>query len=308
MPSPVFNLPATHRKRLREVWRSAGWPYQDLIEVELLAAGLLERRQDAAGRDTLRVTDAGLQVLAQTLQRHREARDPHEHLVARVALEMQRAGRVVWRGLALRAALPVAEASAVGAEEVSEGAAAVSESAADVAAGTGLSQARSDAAGTADRAPRRSPAPPGLVPQEDAPPEPTPPATRWAIAVPDVFSIRHTTREDLVEPIVHEIKVRRADFLSDLRSTDKRAAYLALSSQCWYVLKAGIAEPEEVPAECGVMVAHVSARQGSSALGPVLEVLRPAPRRRHRIAFATWVALARASPEPGAEEGPQALF
>jgi hypothetical protein len=126
--------------------------------------------------------------------------------------------------------------------------------------------------------------------------------------VPDVFSIRHTTREDLVEPIVHEIKVRRADFLSDLRSTDKRAAYLALSSQCWYVLKAGIAEPEEVPAECGVMVARLSARQGSSALGPVLEVLRPAPRRRHRIAFATWVALARASPEPGAEEGPQALF
>jgi len=308
MPSPVFNLPATHRRRLREVWRSAGWPYQDLIEVELLAAGLLERRQDAAGRDTLRVTDAGLQVLAQTLQRHREARDPHEHLVARVALEMQRAGRVVWRGLALRAALPVAEASAVGAAAIFDGAEELGERAADVAAGTGLSQARPDAAGTADRAPRRSPAPPGLVPQEDAPPEPSPPATRWAIAVPDVFSIRHTTREDLVEPIVHEIKVRRADFLSDLRSTDKRAAYLALSSQCWYVLKAGIAEPEEVPAECGVMVAHVSAPQGSSALGPVLEVLRPAPRRRHRIAFATWVALARASPEPAAEEGPQALF
>lgn len=308
MPSPVFNLPATHRRRLREVWRSAGWPYQDLIEVELLAAGLLERRQDAAGRDTLRVTDAGLQVLAQTLQRHREARDPHEDLVARVALEMQRAGRVVWRGLALRAALPVAEAGAVGAAAVFEGAEELVEGPADVAAGPGLSQARTDAAGTADRAPRRLPAPPGLVPQEDAPPEPSPPATRWAIAVPDVFSIRHTTREDLVEPIVHEIKVRRADFLSDLRSTDKRAAYLALSSQCWYVLKAGIAEPEEVPAECGVMVAHVSAPQGSSALGPVLEVLRPAPRRRHRIAFATWVALARASPEPAAEEGPQALF
>jgi hypothetical protein len=81
MPSPVFNLPATHRRRLREVWRSAGWPYQDLIEVELLAAGLLERRQDAAGRETLRVTDAGLQVLAQTLQRNRAARDPHEDLV-----------------------------------------------------------------------------------------------------------------------------------------------------------------------------------------------------------------------------------
>ena len=271
MPQPVFQLPATHRRRLREVWRSVGWPYQDLIEVELLAAGLLERRQDAAGRETLRVTDAGLQVLAQTLQRNRAARDPHEDLVARVALEMQRAGRVVWRGLALRAALPLT----------------------DAATQTPLGEA--DGGGPFDEV---------LGPAPEAPP----PATRWAMAVPDVFSIRHTTREDLVEPIVHEIKVRRADLLSDLRSADKRAAYLALSSQCWYVLKAGIAEPEEVPPDCGVMVAHLSATAASSALGPVLEVLRPAPRRRHRIAFATWVALARATPDTPPDEGPQDLF
>jgi hypothetical protein len=272
MPSPVFNLPATHRRRLREVWRSAGWPYQDLIEVELLAAGLLERRQDAAGRETLRVTDAGLQVLAQTLQRNRAARDPHEDLVARVALEMQRAGRVVWRGLALRSPLSLSEDAAE------------------------PSPYDTSAPWTSDLA--------GLAPPGDA----AAPATRWAMAVPDVFSIRHTTREDLVEPIVHEIKVRRADLLSDLRSADKRAAYLALSSQCWYVLKAGIAEPEEVPPDCGVMVANLSAPQGSSALGPVLEVLRPAPRRRHRIAFATWVALARATPDAPPDEGPQDLF
>jgi hypothetical protein len=127
------------------------------------------------------------------------------------------------------------------------------------------------------------------------------------MAVPDVFSIRHTTQEALVEPIVHEIKVRRADLLSDLRHADKRAAYLGLSSQCWYVLKAGIAEPDEVPLECGVMVAHVGAR-GAVAWGPVLEVLRPAPRRPHRIAFATWMALARSSPEPPADDTPQSLF
>jgi hypothetical protein len=293
MPSPVFNLPATHRRRLREVWRSAGWPYQDLIEVELLAAGLLERRQDPAGRETLRVTDAGLQVLAQTLQRNRAARDPHEDLVARVALEMQRAGRVVWRGLALRAALPVAEAGAEDAADVG-----------DIEDGQDLSEERADAADRTVSAARSSPLFAGVLPAADAPP----PATRWAMAVPDVFSIRHTTREDLVEPIVHEIKVRRADLLSDLRSADKRAAYLALSSQCWYVLKAGIAEPEEVPPECGVMVVHLGAPQGSSVLEPVLEVLRPAPRRRHRIAFATWVALARATPDAPPDEGPQDLF
>lgn len=296
MPSPVFNLPATHRRRLREVWRSAGWPYQDLIEVELLAAGLLERRQDAAGRETLRVTDAGLQVLAQTLQRNRAARDPHEDLVARVALEMQRAGRVVWRGLALRAALPAAHAGA----EDAAGAADVG----DIGDGQDPSEERADAADRTVSAARSSPLFTGVLPAADAPP----PARRWAMAVPDVFSIRHTTREDLVEPIVHEIKVRRADLQSDLRNADKRAAYLALSSQCWYVLKAGIAEPEEVPPDCGVMVAHLSATAASSALGPVLEVLRPAPRRRHRIAFATWVALARATPDASPDEGPQDLF
>jgi hypothetical protein len=31
------------------------------------------------------------------------------------------------------------------------------------------------------------------------------PATRWVQAMPDVYSIRHTTREDLVQPLVHEI-------------------------------------------------------------------------------------------------------
>ena len=97
------SITTTHRRRLRAVWRSAGWPFQDLVEVELLAAGLLSRERDAAGRETMRVTDAGLQVLAQTLNTNRAVRDEHEALVARVAREMQRAGRVVWRGLSLRA-------------------------------------------------------------------------------------------------------------------------------------------------------------------------------------------------------------
>lgn len=299
----MFHLPVTHRRRLREVWRSAGWPYQDLIEVELLAAGLLERRQDAQGRETLRVTDAGLQVLAQTLQRNRAALDAHEALVGRVALEMQRAGRVVWRGLALRAALPALDAGA--------------QASWDADAGGGGAQLASVADPETDLAPPFAPAIQGLFTPEDSPTSAPSPAARWAIAVPDVFSIRHTTREDLVEPIVHEIKVRRADLLSDLRRTDKRAAYLALSSQCWYVLKAGIAEPEEVPKAFGVMVAHASETtvrpRGPAGLEPVLpghalEVLRPAPRRPHRMAFATWMALARATAEPAPDEGPQALF
>lgn len=236
MSGSAVVLGTPHRRRLRALWRSAGWPCQDTIEIELLAAGLLERLHDGHGRETLRVTDAGVQVLAQTLQRNRAARDAHEDLVARVALEMQRCGRVVWRGLSLRA--PVAGA---------EG------------------------------------------------------ATDWVMAMPDVYSIRHTTVEDYVEPIVHEIKVRRSDLQADLRQSRKREAYLALGSQCWYVLKAGIAQPDEVPAECGVMVATPTAAGGLQ-----LEVARPAPRRAMRLAFGTWMALARATAEPapdGEEQG-----
>ena len=60
-----------HRRRLRAIWRSAGWPSQDLVEVELLAAGWVERLRDGHGRETLRVTDAGVAVLAATLARNR---------------------------------------------------------------------------------------------------------------------------------------------------------------------------------------------------------------------------------------------
>ncbi len=213
-------LTVGHRRRLRLMWRSAGWPFQDLVEVELLAAGLLERREDGDGRERLRVSDAGIRVIAETTRKNRSARSAHEDLVARVALEMQRAGRIVWRGLSLRAP-PLAA------------------------------------------------------------------ARTWPVVMPDVYSIRHTTLEDHVEPIVHEIKVHRADLLSDLRNEAKREAYRALSSQCWYVIRQGIGQPEEIPAAYGVMLAA----EGQ------LEVARPAPRQPMRLPLAVWMALARARAE-----------
>src|SRR5687767_13118240 len=51
-------LTVIHRRRLRDIWRSAGWPCQDMVEVELLAAGWLERVRSESGHETLRVTDA----------------------------------------------------------------------------------------------------------------------------------------------------------------------------------------------------------------------------------------------------------
>lgn len=208
-----------HRRRLREIWRSAGWPCHDMVEVELLAAGLLERVRDGSGHETLRVTDSGVALIAQTLQRNRAARDAHESLVERVAREMTRSGRIAWRGLSLRA--KVGEA--------------------------------------------------------------------WAMAMPDVYSVRNTSVEDYLEPVVHEIKVRRADLLADLKRDCKRAAYLQLCGECWYVIRAGIAEPDEIPVECGVMVAGET----------TFEVARPAPKRALRLPFHAWMVLARATPLAG---------
>ena len=229
-PSPPASLTALHRRRLREIWRSAGWPCQDIVEAELLAAGLLERRSDASGRETLRVSDAGIAVLAATLQKNRAVRDRHEALVARVALQLQRAGRIAWCGLSLRSLVADAERAQ---------------------------------------------------------------GQRWQMAMPDVFSVRHTTVAGYLQSAVHEIKVRRADLLSDLRQADKRAAYLGMAGECWYVLAEGIARADEVPAECGVIFAR----------GPGfadLEVARPAPARampfEAGLPFAVWMALARAVP------------
>jgi hypothetical protein len=228
MTAPALSRPL--QQRLRQLWRSAGWPCQDLLEVELLAAGLVERLQEPDGRERLRVTDAGIAALAAGLNRNRGQREAHEGLVGRVALEMQRAGRIAWRGLTLRAGLPGEEGK-----------------------------------------------------------------TLWVNAMPDVFSIRHSTVEDYLEAAIHEIKVSRADLLGELRKPAKSAAYRALCSQCWFVLKAGIAEVEEIPADYGVLFAH----------GEQLELARPAPKRAHRLDFATWIALARATPEAPPEDEAQ---
>ena len=101
---------------------------------------------------------------------------------------------------------------------------------------------------------------------------------QWVTAMPDAFSIHHTTVEHPVEPVVHEIKVSRADLLADLRRVANGQAYQAVAGQCGYVLRAGIAEADELPERFGVTV---DARDG-------LRVLRPAPRRPMRLSLAAW--------------------
>ena len=234
-------LTRAHARRLREVYRSAGWPCQDTLEIDLLVAGLLQRVRSLSGHETLRVTEAGLDFLAGSLRQNRAALSKHEALVERVACEMVRAGRVTWRSLSLRSQLPP------------------------------LLQG-------------------GPV--------------RWCMARPDVFSIRNTSVAEYVDPIVHEIKVHRSDLLGDLKKPDKRAAYLDLGGQCWYVLGVDakgrpIGDASEVPPECGVMLTEQQH----------LTVVRPAPQSTRRgLPFGVWLALAKSTPVAGLLDEDQALL
>jgi len=131
-----------------------------------------------------------------------------------------------------------------------------------------------------------------LVLRAGAPGPAREPPPQWCIAMPDVFSIRNTTVEAYVEPVVHEIKVRRADLLGDLKKPAKRTAYLDLGGACWYVLGNDargrpVGQPDEIPPECGVMWLQ----DGQ------LSVARPAPRRPvERLPLAVWMALAQSTP------------
>ncbi|PZQ66683.1 MAG: hypothetical protein DI563_22845, partial [Variovorax paradoxus] len=66
-PPAAVVLGRVHARRLREVYRSAGWPCCDAIEVDLLAAGLLERQRSVHGHETLRVSDRGIAHIASSL-------------------------------------------------------------------------------------------------------------------------------------------------------------------------------------------------------------------------------------------------
>jgi hypothetical protein len=214
---PEVTLGKSHARRLREMYRSAGWPCQDIVEIELLAAGLLERVVSRDAPETVRVTDAGIAMIAAQAVRNRSAMSSHETLVELIARDMLRAGRIAWRGISLRAQVPGAT-------------------------------------------PEASPV--------------------WCIAKPDVFSIRNTTVETYVEPVVHEIKVRRADLLGDLKIPAKRGAYCDLG-------------------ECGVIL-----MQGDQ---PIVARRAPKPKRT-ALPFGVWMSLAKATPVRGLDEGVQGLL
>lgn len=252
MSSPNVTLTRQHRTRLMAMWRSAGWPCKDGIEIDLLAAGLVTAHSDDAGREQLRLSESGIAWLAQARQQGQRALSRHDRLAMRFAEHLKKsAGRIVWRELSLRA---MVEAEAVAAM------------------------------------PERTP----LWPEDPAPPAPLPHA--WRMARPDLFSVRNTTVEAYLQPQVHEVKVSRADLLSDLRHAAKREAYEWLSCESYYLFPAGMAEPDEIPEPYGVWVLHGEIADGR------FEQLRPARHQPCKLPFAVWMALAKSTPLPSDDD------
>lgn len=245
-----------HLTRLMSIWRSAGWPCRDAIEIDLLAAGWVAISSSDSGHETLRLTDAGIRLLADSRQRNQRASSTHNRLAERVAQQLAAAGRIVWRELSLRAAVSSAEPS--------------------------LDQPASAASAIA-----------GLIDTADVTELENAIArfkTHWRMARPDVFSVRNTTVKDYLQPMVHEVKVSRADLLSDLRHTAKRDSYRWLCCECSYVFPVGVAEPSEIPEPFGVWLLHGSVEDGQ------LELARPARHMPCDLPFSVWMSLAKASP------------
>lgn len=109
----------------------------------------------------------------------------------------------------------------------------------------------------------------------------------WRGCRPDVYSLRNTTVLDYTRPMIHEVKVSRADLFADIADAGKRSAYQALSSEFYYVMPAGLAALEEVPFDCGILYA---AQAG-------LKVGRPAEFRPVVPRLGEWMAIARRSAE-----------
>ncbi len=255
-----------HLARLRDIWRSAGWPSRDDIEIDLLAAGWAALRVADTGHETLCLTDAGIQLLAQARQSGRRALSAHDRLADRFAAHLASAGRLVWRELPLRAAVAAPALPSI------------------------HRQAANEALWQADEN------------RHFAAEEPAASKTTWRMARPDLFSVRNTTVEGYLRPMIHEVKVSRADLQSDLRHAAKRESYEWLCCECYYVLAADIAQPEEIPPAWGVWM----------LLGPVdegrLELLRPARHSPCTLPFAAWMALAKATPAHWSGDEAQALL
>lgn len=75
----------------------------------------------------------------------------------------------------------------------------------------------------------------------------------WKCVRPDVFSMAPSLDLKRADPRVHEVKVSRADYFSDLAKPEKRSAYASISRALYFVTPAGLIKPEELPPGAGLM-------------------------------------------------------
>ena len=241
-----------HLTRLMSIWRSAGWPCRDAVELDLVAAGWATLAEGADGHETIRLTDAGIRLLADYRHRNQRSLSAHDQLANRVAAHLIATGRIAWRELSLRAPINAEAPSSAGSASMADRALGLDDEA--------ISQQ-----------PRHGKA-------------------SWRTARPDVFSIRRTSVEDYLQPMVHEVKVTRADLMSDLRHSAKRESYQWLSCETYFVLPAGVAEPHEIPVAFGIWLLNGPIDSGT------LDLARPARHAPCKLPFAVWMALAKATP------------
>ena len=242
----------THLARLMSIWRSAGWPCRDAVELDLVAAGWATLAEGAGGHETIRLTDAGIRLLADSRQRNQRSLRAHDQLAARVAANLMTAGRIVWRELSLRARITTHDPPPAGVALMTDEALWLDDET--------ISQQHHEGKAS------------------------------WRMARPDVFSVRRTSVEEYLQPMVHEVKVSRADLLSDLRHAAKRESYQWLSCETYYVLPAGVAEPHEIPEAFGVWLLNGPIDSGT------LDLVRPARHAPCTLPFSVWMALAKATP------------
>lgn len=253
-----------HLSRLMKIWRSAGWPSHDAIEIDLLAAQWVTLEPQPNGAALLRLSPAGIQLLASSRQQNQRAASAHDQLAEQMARRLQQDGRIVWHELSLRAQLSSKDQPAPSPQQ-------------------SFLNTDTDA----------------LDGETSGEPQSTPGPHSWRMARPDLFSVRNTSQARYLQPQVHEIKVSRADLLSDLRHEAKRECYQWLSSEVFYVFPVGIAEPDELPPEFGVWLLH---GKGDTADATRLELARPARASKstnsqtHELPFPVWLALAKATP------------
>ena len=77
-----------HLTRLREIYRSSGWPCRDPLEVDLILSGLVQAERDCQGRETPYLTPVGLQALADAHVANTANCSAHDEAVTQVAQRM----------------------------------------------------------------------------------------------------------------------------------------------------------------------------------------------------------------------------